>query len=373
MSMAINGADSDRATLQPQADRDAVITGLQLRNRIEALPIDERSWRFLIARVGFDDTKTLLEVARPSGLTRERVRQLQVEAIQAIEARLHTLVPALDVLEAASLSERVMVERSDIQTTMVRAKRSLCAEGWTAVDDDAIRRLLVCVRALVFGRRSAPMRRWPKLTFDVCALTPALKRHPDVRAELVRWHSEERDRTRTWPYKELAITVLREAKTSLHWREIADRAERLGHRRNFSASSIRNAIGASPDLFARIDSGTYGLVEWGLQTVEDYDDIIARILHGTGHALSFGEIYQGVDTARPIMKESLQMFLDMNPRFYRSLDGQYGLRSWLPPRSKQSLRTPRLLVEDKQSFQRVERAVRRGYDVERIVDRDRRV
>ena len=39
------------------------------------------------------------------------------------------------------------------------------------------------------------------------------------------------------------------------------------------------------------------------------------------------------------------MLLDMYPRFYKSLENTYGLRAWLSPREKQTLRTPEWLVE----------------------------
>lgn len=64
------------------------------------------------------------------------------------------------------------------------------------------------------------------------------------------------------------------------------------------------------------------------------------------------------------------MYLDMHPRFYKSINGTYGLRTWLPPREKQNLRTPEWLVEDSKSFERVERSKQRGYDVEGIIETD---
>ena len=82
-------------------------------------------------------------------------------------------------------------------------------------------------------------------------------------------------------------------------------------------------------------------------------------------------IYQEVCAVREIEKSSLVMFLDLNPRFYKSTSNTYGLRAWLPPRHKQTLLTPSYLLEDPKSFERVQKAVERGYEVDEIVNRDK--
>ena len=64
------------------------------------------------------------------------------------------------------------------------------------------------------------------------------------------------------------------------------------------------------------------------------------------------------------------MSLDMQPRFYKSLEKTYGLRVWLPPREKQTLRTPEWLVEESDSFKRLEQAIKRGYDVVNMIQAD---
>ena len=65
------------------------------------------------------------------------------------------------------------------------------------------------------------------------------------------------------------------------------------------------------------------------------------------------------------------MTLDMNPRFYFSQEGTYGLRAWLRVREKQTLRTPEWQVETFQSYERVERAMERGDDIDMIMSQDR--
>jgi hypothetical protein len=78
-----------------------------------------------------------------------------------------------------------------------------------------------------------------------------------------------------------------------------------------------------------------------------------KVLSDAGHPMGFGEIQALVSATRPIKRGSLQMYLDLDPRFYKSIQGAYGLRSWLPPRERQTLGTPDWQVEDRKSYQRI--------------------
>jgi hypothetical protein len=137
-----------------------------------------------------------------------------------------------------------------------------------------------------------------------------------------------------------------------------------GHRSSFSTTGVYNALQANYDIFVRIGPGTYGLVEWGMPQVVTYPDIIASVLEQEQRPLPADAIFARVNMLRPIKKPSLLMTLDMHPRFYKSIEDTYGLRSWLSPREEQTVRTPEWLVEDPNSFVRLERAVERGYKVE---------
>jgi hypothetical protein len=122
-----------------------------------------------------------------------------------------------------------------------------------------------------------------------------------------------------------------------------------------------------PSLFVRVDSGTYALVEWGFSQVDTYPDIIASVLKSTNKPLSADTIYYKVNEIRQVKRSTLLMSLDMHPRFYRSLEKTYGLRIWLPPREKQTLRTPEWLVEESDSYKRLEQASQKGYKVEDMI------
>jgi hypothetical protein len=174
-----------------------------------------------------------------------------------------------------------------------------------------------------------------------------------------------------WTYPELAERVLRDAGEPLHFSVIAQRAEALSFKTYVSVGGVHNALVSDRDRFAFVGPGTFGLTEWGLDSVGKYPDLIAGLLQERGSTLTSGEILAGVTARRPIKQQSLWMFLEMHPRFYRSVEGEYGLRAWLPPRERQTLRTPSWQVEEASSYERVEKAAERGYDVEAIVAKDR--
>ncbi len=60
------------------------------------------------------------------------------------------------------------------------------------------------------------------------------------------------------------------------------------------------------------------------------------------------------------------MYLDLNPRFYKSTNNTYGLRAWLEERYKQNLLTPVDFIEETKSYERVGRARSHGYNREEI-------
>ena len=236
--------------------------------------------------------------------------------------------------------------------------------------DEEVHRLLVVLRALT-GAGSAEAR-WPILSFRACVLSPPIEKHSEVRKQLEDVAAAARKRARQWTYRELALHVLREELGPLHWSEIAERCEGLGKRRDFSASSCFNQMQMDRDLFVRVGQGTYALTEWGLDRSETLNELIASLLFESGKCLSYGEIFHRSSARQPVKALSIQMTLDLHPRFYRSLSGEYGLRAWLPARDMQTLRTPRDLVEAEDSGGRVSNAEARGYNVTRMVSQDRK-
>lgn len=338
---------------------------------VASLLVPDRAWELLERRVGPHERLTLEAVAKQFRLTRERVRQIQQHAVRCLNKRLRQAVPALNVLDVEADNARgLSVGTIPFETVLSHYQRALSRAGWRDVSERSLLRLAVMVRAVCDSGNVAVEAEWPNSSFVICAAPPPIRAHSRVASQLRREASEEKAKNRTWTYAELVQAVLQAAGSPLHWREIVARAEELGHHEKFSAQSLFNAMVANPEKFARTGPGTYGLTTLGHIAVDPYVDIIAGVLRVVGKPLSYGELLQRVTIKRPIKPGSFQMYVDLHPRFYKSVQGSYGLRSWLPPRGKQTLRTPRTLVEDSDSLQRVDRAKAKGYRVDAIVERD---
>lgn len=338
---------------------------------VDALGVNLVSWFVLERRLGPSNEATLENVSKDVGLTRERVRQLQQKAVQALFCNLDLLMPVLRDLDGGLHASWLSPETREKEAALLSELANVASRGgWSEANSDAIRSLVIAVRALV-SEHPEIAQQLPSLTFAACLLDPPVRRHELVAKNLDNWEREEREQHRNWTYNELAEHVLRQAGKPLHWRTMCERAEALGRRINFSAGGFFNAVQANDAIFARVDPGTYGLTEWGLSDVENYPDIIASVLSASGQPLAAGAIYHAVSSRRPVKHSTLTMLLWMHPRFYESAEGTFGLRVWVPERSKQTLRTPRWQIEKPDSFERVKRAQERGYNVESIVENDR--
>ena len=334
---------------------------------LEALDLTDREWRVLEGRFGVGRRLKLRELGRQIGVTHERVRQIESVALMTLARSLEMVGRDLQQLERW-LREEPDGRAEDATVLGARLRRTMESNSATDVTERDVRRVVVVVRAL--GALGVGAADWPDLSLSMCLLNPPIRELPGVVDTLARRASAEREKKRQWGYRELAMVVLRQERLPMHWRDIADRADAMARRRSFSASSLFNELGRHPQVFVRVSQGTYGLAEWGLEPSPTINDLIANILAGRGKCMGYGEVLRLVRASQQVKPLSVQMTLNLHPRFYRSLNGSYGLRAWLPDRRSQTLRTPKDLVETTESRARVAKAVRKGYDVERLVAGD---
>mgnify|MGYP002640199825 CR=1 FL=1 len=332
---------------------------------VELLKIKDRSWKILRLRsLG----ATLEEIAQEIGVTRERVRQIEKYSTEKFHENTYVLIDFFDFLEKNENKLFLTVENNE--TINIATKKlvnlSLNYEGGQLLFENA-EKIVILLRTFSKSNNDEEKKRWVQIIFKACSIHPYIKENEKT----IKKIEELKERNRRYSYTELAYKVLDIAGRPLHWKEIAEKAEALKRRKNFNTAAIYNMLQGKKDVFVRVEAGTYGLAEWGVKESEYYTDIIASVLSESGKALSFGAVYQRVHAIRKIEKTSLLMFLDLNPRFYRSKSNTYGLRAWLPPRYKQTLLTPSHLIEDAKSFERVAKAIERGYDVDEIINRDR--
>lgn len=345
---------------------------LSLSSITSRLDLNDRVWEVLEKRHGFSKRHSLDEVATDLDVTRERVRQIEYRALAKVEKRIVGVIRPLLQLDEQIFSEWSSLEKANTINEAIFLYRKLFADmGWESTQGKEIRQLFIVLRALVRLNLGGIERHLPNLSYAACCLLPGVLKHSKVGEQERERQRQQLDQERNWKYDELAEAVLVAAQTPLHYMEIASRAESMGRRSNFTLKALHNVLLSNQEKFAHVDQGTYGLTSWGLSSVNAYTDIIAEALRGAGKALTYGDILRFVNAKRPIKQQTLQMTLDINARFYCSSEETYGLRAWLLPREKQTLRTPKWQVEAPQSYERVQRAIEHGYDVEAIVTQDK--
>ena len=154
-------------------------------------------------------------------------------------------------------------------------------------------------------------------------------------------------------YIEIARFVLRQAGSELHWKAIHERAMEIGFERDINPSALYNAISANDDIFVYRRQGTYGLAEWGLTRRPWQKDTIADWFRETSRNAQADEIAQALKgTENEIGHSSVAWYLVDHPLFFEDIDGDFGLREWLPPPNEQRIDTPRSLRESKRSRER---------------------
>ena len=357
---------------QPNMERKVVETAtisavINLSTILAATIRDERTLRIIELRAS--QLLTLEEIAiKTGGVTRERIRQIIDRVHERTRENLNLLKIFCDFFEevAEDISRDVDATSFVIESLVKKCKLHLPGEVLYATEEE-LRVLIVIIRLLVIHDKPWANEylysRWKGFVFLACMAIPSIKGHDVVNQTLI----DNKIKNKKLSYKELALLILSKEKRPMHWSEVVDHAYRIKRRDSFNSAALYNALISHHDVFVRVDAGTYALVEWGFSQVDSYPDIIASILKSSKKPLPADAIYHRVNEIRQVKQSTLIMSLDMHPRFYRSLEKTYGLRVWLPPRERQTLRTPEWLVEDSDSYKRLEQANQRGYDVENMI------
>lgn len=330
--------------------------------------VKERQWEVLEMRSGFVKYHTYDEIGESWGVGRARAQQVGQKALVRLEKGLYQMLPLFVDLEAIVDDLWPVRERNkSVNSAVFVQQDALLSIGWEQAEGSEIRNLLLALRSLVNAKLNEVTDKLPKLSYFACSLSPLIIKHPRIAEEITVADAIQNPR---WTYEVLVETILKEAGRPLHYKEIAERADIMKVRSEISLKGVHNVLYIKDDKFACVGQGTYGLVAWGLTSVDAYNDIIAEAMKNTTVPLTLSEITFYVSGRREINPKSLQMTLDLHPRFYRTVMGTYGLRSRLPAREKQTLRTPHWLIEAPSSFERLEKATERGYDVDALVARD---
>lgn len=361
----------DRLNFERKISKTSVIsTIIELSTILAAIVKNERTLRIIELRA--NQLLTLEEIAAESGgVTRERIRQIIEQVYERIRENLNLLKIFCDYFEERTdnISKGLNTKNFAINDLINQCKLQLPSQGLSATEKE-LETLIAITRLLAIHDKAWAQEfiyvRWKNFCFLACVANPPIEGHDMVSQTLAK----EKLENKKMSYKELALSILSNEKMPMHWSEIAEQAYHMKRRDSFNSTALYNALMNYPELFVRVDAGTYALAEWGFNKAETYPDIIASILKSSKKPLSADAIYHKVNEIRQVKRSTLIMSLEMHPRFYKSLENTYGLRVWLPPREKQTLRTPERLVEDSDSYNRLEQASQRGYDIENMIQAD---
>ncbi|HXQ36857.1 MAG TPA: HTH domain-containing protein, partial [Anaerolineales bacterium] len=307
------------------------------------------------------------------GKSKEIVRRLLDHINEKIQSRLSLISGFCDYFEdrARLIRDELSTEELALPVLIGRLERELSGSNFVATQED-LRRLIAMIRLLAmsgkFWVRDHFEAKWKDFTFLVCLAGPPIEQHEAVHQFLVERRGEKEQRT---DYKDLAYSVLAEAQTALHWTDIAEKARKLHKREKFAARSLYSVLHYHRDIFVRVGQGTYELAEWGGKEVSPYPEILASVMKQENHAMPVDSLFARVSSMRPITQQSLGMYLEMHPRFYKAINNTYGLRGWLPPKDKHDPHAPEWLSETSTSLRRVERSKARGHDVDRMIAGDK--
>jgi DNA-directed RNA polymerase delta subunit len=343
---------------------------LSLAEIVNDWELKPRHWEFLELRSGFTKKHSYDEIAQSvGGIGRARVQQVLKKTLKRLEEGLYRVVPFLTLLEVHFSSLWPSADTCTSINSAIYAQQDVLAEiGWEPMQGADVRRLLLALRSLTNAGMLTIPSKLPELSYFACTIVPEVLKNPRIAARIAAQEEAENYR---WTYERVVEAVLENADEPMHYTDIANKAQEMHIRSDINLKAIHNILLAKPDKFALVGQGTYGLTARGFVSVDNYVNIIADGLKESGHTLTMNEISYYVNLKRPIKPSSLQMTLDLHPRFYRTSNKTYGLRAWLPPREKQTLRTSTWLVEDADSIRRLEKALERGYDVDTIVASDK--
>ncbi len=316
----------------------------KVKNTLKALPT--RYQKVVQARYGItENPKTLEDIGEHFGVTRERIRQMEVKALEDLRSEVEgELVPCFHFVSSAIEREGgVVAEPHFLDTYGKDEKGALLLTLYLGEDflrgpatlhfhhhwymDEGIRgKALEELRNLMshLEKKNALLPEKdlkahisnPKFLriSKVIALSPlgayGLTHWPEVMPKGV---------------KDKAYIVLKQAQKPLHFLEITARINKLGvNGRKALKQTVHNEL-IKDDRFILVGRGLYGLSEWGFRegTVKD---ILKSIFKEKGTPLAREEIIPLVLKERFVQENTILLNLNNGGDFNRLRDGRYTLK-----------------------------------------------
>lgn len=308
-------------------------------------------WRYGIE----SEPLTLEEVGQQLGVTRERVRQIEKRAIKHLarasqqEGWMNEL---MELLQKTFADASGVLTSEEMESAMAPNTPSglrplgLCALfaeisdkfGHDSTTDvwvwgklhisEIHRQIKQLLKLMPYISETELLTQLQKACpgFEPSFLQTCLKMHPDLEITedgIVTFKKWSRHR------KAVIISALRQIGHPAHYTEITEVANQmLPSDMQVEPHNIHAQLQRMSDTFVWVESGTYGLAEWGLERSKFYVDIIKRIFKECGHPLSIQETLTQVCAVRDCKESTVTMLLTFNEQFRKFPGDVYGLAEW---------------------------------------------
>ena len=315
----------------------------------------------ILSRRHSPDPETLDQIAKDYGLSRERIRQLQVQGERSLRRssvyktcrEAATLVLKMKgYLTCETASRCASQGQPEIESYMRAAVGTIVfgdvargrsdLYGGAVIRDRQIRIAIdhfqhivnratidqpsstvdEIVNIAISDSQYARLSVWVKEV--ISDLWPILRGKAENKLSEVRRNATAAN---------LAHDVIREAGRPLHWTvvgpEVNRRRERIGLG-PLSENGTHNRMQSMKDLFSYAGQGTYGLREWG-PDVPFVRNLLIDVVESAGRPMTMTEIANLAGKERDVNEASLTLYLSLDPDFYFSRSGKYGLTEWLDP------------------------------------------
>lgn len=308
----------------------------------------------VVRRFGLEDRprETLQSIAQDFGITRERVRQIQLAALKKIKPRIerHRAVfhffsnqlessgklrredVLLDVLGPGENKNLVFfllfvgegfdrfLEDREMYTSWTIDRKSLVQAQ--KVINKALKELKKVNRPLAVSEVESLIDFNPLALVSFLEISKRITRGPDGLWGLVDWPEINPRSTR-----DRAYLVLQKTGRPLHFTEVAeliDQSDFLGSSRKAHPQTVHNELIKDPQ-FVLVGRGIYALKEWGYQPGV-VKDIIIEVLRTSQKPLSANEIVEQVLKQRLVRRNTILLNLRDPKLFTRDDQGRYSLK-----------------------------------------------
>jgi len=357
-----NVTSNTTKTIIPPIVSEPEVPNEFLINRLLERCKDSRMTDVIKRRYGLNtgETETLEEIGKSYGITRERVRQIQIKSLKKLR---HSSViekkPILEIVndmlwkndgivsaeEADKLMPTIFKDLSYdgssildlitdlgwIQTNRVGdvilyspefkefSLSSLMSEVAKFLEQDKNLHYAKSIAANLLSKDFIDMDRLILLVFRCCKLDPRIDEKISGKFTI---YSGNFTKINVWI--SIISEILKDAKRPLHWEEISRRTnERLVNSGNqVDQRRIHFILIDNPEFALSGRKGRYGLVDWGLRK-DSTLDLVTEVLKNSGSPLSWREIYKYVHKYKDTKPANIMAILNNKNRFIHRSDGYW--------------------------------------------------